>query len=67
MAKSRTIRVTPNVLNCLVELKKAVKAMPAGELKKRANAALAYLDRTFQGERQPRAGAECTEHTLIIK
>lgn len=34
MAKSKTIRVTPNVQKCLEELKAAAKALPAGDLKK---------------------------------
>jgi hypothetical protein len=47
MAKSKTIRVTPNVQRCLEELKAAVKSLPAGDLKKRAEGALDYLSRTF--------------------
>jgi hypothetical protein len=67
MPKSRVIRVTPNVEQCLVELKNAVKGLPAGEAKKRANAALAYLARTFKGERQPLRGADCRPGELIIR
>jgi len=43
MAKSKTIRVTPNVLKCLEELKSSVKSMPASDLKKRAEGAIRYL------------------------
>ena len=50
MAKSKTIRVTPNVQKCLEELKKAVKVMPAGDQKARAEGAIKYLSLTFKGE-----------------
>jgi hypothetical protein len=66
MAKSKTIRVTPNVLKCLDELKTAVKSMPAGHLKKRANGAIAYLDRAFKGERQPLGGSSCPPDRAIV-
>lgn len=67
MPKSRTIRVTPNLMACLDELKKAVQELPSGERKKRAAAALGYLARTFRGEKQPLLGAGCPRDTLIIK
>ncbi len=67
MAKSKTIRVTPNVLKCLEELKSAVKSMPASDLKKRAEGAIRYLDRTFKGEPQPKKGRMCPAGTLIIE
>ena len=59
MAKSQSIRVTPNVMACLKELKKAVKALPEGGLKKNAQGAVRYLDRTFKGEPQPLKGRAC--------
>lgn len=67
MAKSKTIRVTPNVQKCLEELKEAVKSLPAGDLKKRAEGALNYLSRTFKGEPQPLKGRHCPHGTFLIK
>ena len=67
MAKSKAIRVTPNVLRCLDELRAAAKALPDGELKRRATAALEYLGRTFSGEPQPNNGISCPVDTAIIK
>ena len=69
MARSKTIRVTvtANIWKCHRELKKAVKAVPPGDLKKRAGAALDYLERTFKGEKQPLRGKECPVDRLIIK
>jgi hypothetical protein len=59
MARSRTIRVTPNVLKCAVVLRDAAKLLPAGDAKARALKALEYLDRTFSGQPQPRRGEPC--------
>ncbi|MEN6311011.1 MAG: hypothetical protein ABFD80_05690, partial [Acidobacteriota bacterium] len=59
MARSKTIRVTPNVLKCAAVLRDAVKILPAGEAKKRALRALEYLDRTFSGLPQPHKGEPC--------
>jgi hypothetical protein len=67
MAKSKIIRVTPNVLKCLEELREAVKSLPPGALKKRARGALDYLDRTFRGEHQPLKGAFCAPDRAIIR
>ena len=67
MAKSKTIRVTPNVQKCLKELKEAVKSLPAGDLKKNAEGALNYLSRTFKGEPQPLKGRACPHGKPIIK
>ena len=66
MVKSKTIRVTPNVQKSLEELKAAVKSMPAGDLKKRAEGAINYLSNTFKGKPQPGRGQECPIKTLII-
>ena len=66
MAKSRTIRVTPNVKKCLKILDEAVKAMPAGDLKNRSKGALDYLSRTFKGEPQPLQGKKCPPDKLVI-
>ncbi len=59
MAKSKTIRVTPNVQKSLEELKTAVKSLPAGDLKKRAEGAISYLSQTFKGKPQPGKGRTC--------
>jgi hypothetical protein len=67
MAKSKTIRVTPNVQKCLEELKAAVKTMPAGEKKKRAEGAISYLSQTFKGKPQPGKGRSCPGGTLMIR
>ncbi len=67
MARSKVIRVTPNVKKCLEELKEAVKALPDGELKKRAQGALSYLSRTFKGEPQPGQGRSCPAGRIVIK
>jgi hypothetical protein len=66
MAKSKTIRVTPNLMKCLEELRAAIKALPQGEKKRRAAGALDYLARTFKGKKQPLRGASCPLNTLII-
>ena len=67
MAKSKTIRVTPNVKKCLTHLKAAVKEMPEGDLKDNASGAINYLSRTFQGKPQPSRGIKCPGVTRIIK
>ncbi len=67
MAKSKTIRVTPNVKKSLEELKAAVKSMPAGDLKNRAEGAIDFLSNTFKGKAQPGRGRICPTSKLIIK
>lgn len=67
MGKSKTIRVTPNVQKCLEILKAATKSMPSGDLKKRADAALDYLSRTFKGEPQPFKGRACAPDKPVIR
>ena len=67
MAKSKTIRVTPNVQKCLKELCAAVKSMPAGEKKERAEGAINYLSSTFKGQPQPRGGRVCPGGRPIIR
>ncbi len=66
MAKSKTIRVTPNVKKCLSVLKAAVKEMPEGELKENAKGAISYLSHTFQGKPQPGRGIRCPGMTRFI-
>ena len=67
MAKSKIIRVTPNVKKSLAQLKAAVKAMPEGDLKDNANGAINYLSRTFQGKEQPGRGRICPGGARLIK
>ncbi len=67
MAKSKTIRVTPNVQKCLEELKAAVKTLRAGEQKKKAEGALTYLSQTFKGKPQPLKGRSCPGGRLFIR
>jgi hypothetical protein len=67
MARSKMIRVTPNVRKCLEELKAAVKSMRSGSSKKRAEGAILYLDKTFKGKPQPKKGAMCPGGALIIR
>ena len=67
MAKSKTIRVTPNVKKCLTQLKAAVKSMPEGDLKDTAQGAVNYLSSTFQGKPQLGRGRFCPGGKRIIK
>ncbi len=66
MAKSKIIRVTPNVKKCLSQLKAAVKEMPEGKLKENAKGAISYLSRTFEGKPQPGRGVMCPGVTKLI-
>ena len=66
MARSKKITVTPNVQESLKILKKAVKSMSEGELKKDAEGATRYLSRTFKGEPQPLKGRICPGGTRLI-
>ncbi len=65
MAKSKTIRVTPNVKKSLEELKPQVKSMPAGAMKERAEGAISYLSSTFKGKAQPGHGRSCPVGRLV--
>jgi hypothetical protein len=67
MARSKMIRVTPNVQKCLEELKAAVKSMRSGTWKKRAEGAILYLDKTFKGKPQPKKGMWCPGGSPIIR
>ena len=66
MARSQRISVTPNMKKCLEIMKEAAKALPPGDLKKRAQAAVDYMERTFEGQRQPMGGGECPDFTSIV-
>jgi hypothetical protein len=67
MAKSKTIRVTPNVKKCLEELKAVVKSMPSGAKKERAEGIISYLSSTFQGKPQPLGGRTCPGGRPVIR
>jgi len=67
MAKTKKIKVTPNVKKCLDILTEALKDMPPSDLKTKAEGAVDYLDRTFKGEPQPAKGDSCPESALLIK
>ncbi len=67
MAKSKTIRATPNVLKCAVVIREALNRLKSGEDKTRAMLALDYLDRTFSGEPQPNKGIFCPVNKAIVK
>lgn len=66
MARSRSIRVTPNMQRCLKILEEAVRSLPPGDLKKRAKGAVGYMSRTFKGEPQPKKGRICPSGLPII-
>jgi len=67
MARSKTIRVTPNVKASLEILKKAVKSLPKSDLKTRAQGAITYLGSTFEGKPQPGKGRICPPRVAIVK
>ena len=67
MAESKTIRVTPNLKKCLAVLRKAVAGLPDGELRRKAQEALSYLAKSFEGKPQPLRGRGCPVDTGIIK
>ncbi len=66
MAKSKTIRVTPNVQKSLELLKAAVKSMPAGNKKEKAEGAISYLSNTFKGKAQLGRGRICPTGKPVI-
>ena len=67
MAKSKTIRATPNVLKCAKVLREALKTLPVGEAKARAARPLNYLDRTSSGEPQPNRGIFSPVDKAIVR
>jgi len=66
MTRSKKITVTPNVQESLKRLKKAVKSMREGDLKKDAEGAIQYLSRTFKGEPQPLKGRRCPAGMRVV-
>lgn len=67
MAKSRVIRVTPNLLRCLQDLRAVLKDLPPGASRTKARGALDYLARTFAGEPQPGRGLACEPPRIIVR
>jgi len=53
------ISVTKNVSYALEVLEKALKELPEGETKEKANGAIGYLLKAATGEKQPQRGQEC--------
>jgi hypothetical protein len=51
----------------LEELSAAVKSMPSGPKKERAEGAISYLSTTFKGKPQPGKGRHCPGGKLIIR
>jgi hypothetical protein len=66
MSKGHKIEVTPNLEKCLEALKEAVRELPPGELKEKAEGALEYMSRTFKGEPQPLGGRSCPAGVYFI-
>ena len=67
MANDKTIQVTPNVQRCLEILTEALKSLPAGDPKEKAEGAIQYLSRTFEGGPQPGGGRTCPGGSAIIE
>jgi len=63
---SEKIDVTPNVEKCLEVLREAVKLLPEGDLKTKAEGALEYLESAARGEPQPNEGIFCPADKVII-
>jgi len=53
------IEVTPNLEKCLEALKETIQELPPGDLRDKAERAIEYMSRTFQGEPQPMEGKGC--------
>lgn len=67
MAQRPKIEVTPKMREALGELRKAVDALPIGEDKARAEAALELLLQNFQGRVPKKAVRGCPVNTNIIR
>jgi len=60
------IEVTPNLEKCLEVLEEAIQELSSGELKDKAEGAIEYMSRTFQGEPQPLEGRACPPGKFLI-
>jgi hypothetical protein len=67
MAQRAKIEVTPRMREALDELRKAVDALPIGEDKARAEAALELLAQSFQGVAAAKVTRRCPVNTNIIR
>jgi hypothetical protein len=61
-----TVEVTPNMRKCVEILMEAVLALEDGPVKDRAEAALNYINLTFDGEPQPLGGDRCPPERLVV-
>jgi hypothetical protein len=55
VSKAPSIRVTAEILEALDEVKSAVKALPAGESRKKGLAGLRVLEKALRGATKPLA------------
>jgi hypothetical protein len=60
------IDVNPTVLKCLELLREAVNALPEGEVKTKAEGALAYLESAARGEPQLDERLACPSDIPLI-
>ena len=61
-----TVSVTPNMRRCVEILMEAVLALDDGPVKDQAEAALNYINLTFDGEPQPMDGEYCPRQKLVV-
>lgn len=66
MSEKNMIDVTPNLKKCLEILLEAINQLPSGDFKDKAEAALQYMSRTFEGEPQPMDGEGCPPGVVFI-
>ena len=66
MGKNLQIEVSPNLRKCLEVLKEAIENLPPSELKTKAEGAILYIVRTFEGEAQPGGGDFCPQGIPFI-
>jgi|WetSurMetagenome_2_1015567.scaffolds.fasta_scaffold1880573_1 hypothetical protein len=60
MPKTKSLKVTLELLESLSDLKKAMRDLPDGEAKKKARAALKKLSLALEGEAPlPKKGSSC--------
>ena len=60
------VDVTPNMRKCVEILMEAVLMLEDGPMKDRAEAALNYINLTFDGEPQPMGGEGCPREKLVV-
>lgn len=61
------IHVTPNLKECLNIFRTAAAALPEGDLKNQAAAAVEYVAAAFRGEPQPEGGRSCPGGKFLIQ